>query len=186
VTPVTGTAGAGNGTPKARSTRNTDLPGSSGSSGKTSAVATTAVDIGLGATLFIIIVLLCAVVALTWWRLLYRGLSPVTMAFARVARLGSWAGAPPKRSQTPTEYADQLSEVIPVQRESLRKLGDLYSRERWGGGLAPDQQQELPRVYEQIRASVSRVIVGRLRHAPKALMRRETRRARRRRGRDDG
>lgn len=186
VTPNTGTAGAGSGTPRARSTRNTDLPGSTGSSGKNSAVATTAVDIGLGASLFIIIALLCAVVALTWWRLLYRGLTPVTMAFARVARLGSWAGAPPKRSQTPTEYADQLSEVIPVQRESLRKLGDLYSRERWGGGLAADQQRELPRVYEQIRASVSRVIVGRLRHAPKALMRRETRRARRRRGSDDG
>lgn len=180
-TPSLGTAGAGSRTPSARATRSTELGNSSGSSGKSSPINNTAVDVGLGASLFIVIVLLCMMVLLTWWRLLYRGLSPVTMAFARVARLGSWAGAPPKRSQTPSEYADELGEVIPLQRESLRKLGDLYSRERWGGGLPPEQQRELPRVYDQIRVAVTRVIAVRLRYAPGHLL---TRRARRRRTRD--
>ena len=184
-TPVGGTPGAGGGTPRARQTRSTDLNGGTGSAAKSSPINNTAVDVGLGASLFVIIVLICAMIALTWWRLLYRGLSPVTMAFARVARLGSWAGAPPRRSQTPTEYADQLSEVIPLQRESLRRLGDLYSRERWGGGLPPEQQRELPRVYDHIRVAVTRVIAGRLRYVPGHLLKRRLRRRSRRSRTDD-
>lgn len=184
-TPTAGTPGAGSRTPVARGTRNTELGNQGGSTGKTSPINSTVVDVGLGASLFIIIVLICAMIAMIWWRLLYRGLSPVTSAFARVARLGSWAGAPPARSQTPTEYADQLSEVIPLQRESLRKLGDLYSRERWGGGLGQDQQRELPRLYDQIRVAVTRVIAGRLREAPEYMLRLRARRRNRRRSRDD-
>lgn len=184
-TPTTGTPGTGSRTPVARGTRSTELGNQGGSTGKSSPINSTAVDVGIGASLFIILVLICAMVVMIWWRLLYRGLSPVTSAFARVAKLGSWAGAPPARSQTPREYAEQLSEVIPLQRESLRKLGDLYSRERWGGGLAGDQQRELPRLYEQIRLAVTRVIAGRLRYAPGELLKRRAARRSRRRSRDD-
>ena len=180
-TPTTGTPGAGSRTPSARSTRSTEFGNPGGSSGKSSPINSTAVGVGIGASLFIIIVLICAMVAMIWWRLLYRGLSPVTSAFARVARLGSWAGAPPARSQTPSEYAEELSEVIPLQRESLRTLSDLYSRERWGGGLGQEQQRELPRLYDQIRTAVTRVIAGRLRYAPGQLLQRRAQRRSRRR-----
>lgn len=128
------------------------------------------VTVGLGTSLFIALLLLCLVLALTWWRLLFRGLPPVAAAFARVARLGAWAGAPPQRYQTPSEYADELGGVLPGQRQSLRRLSDIYTRERWGGGASPDALREMPRLYDRVRVAATRVIVQRLRGAPQALL----------------
>jgi transglutaminase-like putative cysteine protease len=140
------------------------------------------IDVGLGLSLLIVLLLLCGALFMIWWRLLYRGLSPVAAAFARVARLGTWAGAPPTRSQTPDEYAERLSEVIPGQRGTLHRLSGLYARERWGGGATPEGTSEIARLYNQVRLSVFPVIMRRLRHIP-ALLLSVRRRARRTRGR---
>ena len=92
-------------------------------------------------------------------------------ACARILRLGRWAGVSPKRSQTPDEYLEQLAGVIPGQRRSLRRMSELYAAERWGGGLEPDTTAEVPRLYEQVRASTAAVIARRARHLPLALLR---------------
>lgn len=128
------------------------------------------VDVGLSLSVIILLALLALAFFIVWWRLLYRGLSPVAMAFARVARLGAWAGAPPQGSQTPDEYAEHLGRVVPGQRPALRDLSQLYARERWGGGLPTATSGELPRLYEQVQRSISRIIVQRLRHAPRAAL----------------
>jgi len=170
ITPGPGTAGPGNGapTPKGQNDTSHDLGPGSGQSGNAS--ANPLVTAGLGASLFIALLLLCLVLALTWWRLLFRGLPPVAAAFARVARLGAWAGATPRRYQTPSEYADELGGILPGQRQSLRRLSDIYTRERWGGGASPDALREMPRLYDRVRVAATRVIVQRLRGAPHALL----------------
>lgn len=128
------------------------------------------VDVGLSLSTIILLALLALAFFIVWWRLLYRGLSPVAMAFARVARLGAWAGAPPRGSQTPDEYVEQLGRVTPSQRPALHELTQLYARERWGGGLPQETTDELPRLYDQVQRSLSRIIVQRLRRAPRAAI----------------
>ncbi|GEM_PF-1131727 len=123
-------------------------------------------DAGLVVSLLIIFALLAFVFFTSWWRLLYRGLSPVAAAFARIARLGAWAGAPPKRSQTPDEYVEQLGRVIPGQRLALQRLSGLYARERWGGGLSNEAAGEVPRLYGEVRTSITRQMLQRLRALP--------------------
>lgn len=141
------------------------------------------VDVGLSLSVVILLALLALAFFIVWWRLLYRGLSPVATAFARVARLGAWAGAPPRGSQTPDEYVEHLGRVIPSQRPALRELTQLYARERWGGGLPQETTGRLPRLYDQTQRSISRVIAQRLRHAPGAALAAGVRRVRRIRSR---
>lgn len=164
--PNGGTAG-----PKATKVRGVVDPGGSGGSGAGhNAADTVLVDAGLGASLLIALLLMALALFSFWWRMLFRGLTPVSAVFARVAQLGAWAGAPPRRSQTPTEYAEQLARVVPSQRASLERLSDIYARERYGGGAAASATEELPQLYEQVRTSVTPVILRRLRRAPGAIL----------------
>ena len=71
-----------------------------------------------------------------WWRRLFRGLSPVAQTFGRVTLLAGWAGLKPRRAQTPYEYIEELQQHLPIQAESLNRLGELYVQERWG---APEE-----------------------------------------------
>jgi transglutaminase-like putative cysteine protease len=169
ITPGPGTPNPGNGT-RVPTVQGGEKSPDFGSNPTGNGGANLLVTAGLGASLFIALLLLGLALALTWWRLLFRGLPPVAAAFARVARLGAWAGAPPQRSQTPSEYADELGGVLPGQRQSLRRLSDIYTRERWGGGASPDALREMPRLYDRVRVAATRVIVQRLRGAPQALL----------------
>lgn len=168
---TTPTVGPG-GTPGARSTATgrkkteTDTTGT----GPARQTSQTLVNVGLSLSALIIAGALAVLLFMAWWRLLYRGLTPVTMAFARVARLGAWAGAPPHLAQTPAEYVEELGSILPAQRGALRHLSDLYARERWGGGLDDEREQEIEPLYEQVRVSATRVIARRARHAPHALL----------------
>lgn len=139
--------------------------------GGSNPASTALVETGLALSLLIVLALLGVALFTLWWRLLYRGFTPVGAAFARVSRLGAWAGAPPTRADTPDEYAEKLSDVIPGQQPALRRLSDLYARERWGGGLHGDSAEELPRVYEQVRRSITPVIIQRARHLPLVVLR---------------
>lgn len=143
------------------------------------------IDAGLTASLLIVLLLLVALLFSLWWRLVFRGLSPITAAFARIARLGTWAGAPPRRSETPDEFAEHLAHVVPGQRAALLRLSTLYSRERYGGGAGDESSHEAPRLYEQVRRSVSPVILRRLRTTPRLVFGRGRRGLRRGRHHDD-
>jgi transglutaminase-like putative cysteine protease len=173
-------SGAGGGTtpqsPGATSTPGRTLPnlgktthpnGSPGGNNTPGHVNPVIVDAGLGFTLAILLSLLGLVLLTSWWRLLYRGLSPIVASFARIARLGAWAGVVPKRSQTPDEYVEQLGSLIPGQRPALERLSYLYARERWGGGLPEEiAGEEVPRLYTEVRQSITHQIADRLRMVP--------------------
>ncbi len=128
------------------------------------------------------LLLLAIAIFLVWWRLLYRKLSPVAAVFARISRLGAWAGAPPSRANTPDEYVEQLGTLVPAQRSSLRALGEMYDRERWG--RAADDSARAPlALYARVRAAIAPLIVRRARALPLAALRRLSRV--RRRGGDE-
>ncbi len=168
--PTAGPSGGKSVTPTPRGAR---LPGDLGGGGGgqvESPVRTLLLGTGLSLSLLIALLLLCAALFLAWWRALFRGLTPVTAAFARISRLGAWAGAPPNRSQTPEEYAERLGLVIPEEAPTLQRLSSLYARERWGGGLPPETASESSRLYEQARVAIMRVIAHRMRHAPRSVI----------------
>lgn len=137
-----------------------------GSSPQTTGQSSAVIGVGLGLGALLILLALIAAAVVLWWRALFRTLSPIAAAFARVTLLGSWAGAPPRRSQTPGEYVERLGTLVPSQRGAFRRLSDLYARERWGGGLGAETDAEATGLYEQSRRSLTSVIARRARHAP--------------------
>src|SRR5579875_447252 len=140
--------------------------GPSNTTTPTSQVGNAAVGVGLSFGAILLLLALAAAVALLWWRALYRDLSPVGAAFARLALLGAWAGAPPRRSQTPAEYAERLSALAPGQQSVFRRLSALYARERWGGGSSPAADSEAIQLYDQARPTLISRIIARLRAMP--------------------
>lgn len=172
-----GTPPSASGTGSASSTKTakdtSQLPESAGGNGGSGNAQNSAVvRIGLGLSAFLLFILLAIMLFLFWWRVRYRGLKPAAGALARVARLGSWAGAPPFPAQTPNEYASQLAAVVPGQQTTIQQLTDLYSRERWSGEIDLDTIDEAPALYEKIRVSIIPVILHRLRATPGAVLRR--------------
>lgn len=166
------TAAQGTTTPGAKSTKgpkDTDLTGTSRSGGSQANPVLVGAGVGLGVLLALL--LLAVAVFLLWWRLTFRGLSPVAGAFGRLSRLGTWAGVPARRSQTPAEYGNRLAAVVPEQQESIGVLTDLYARDRWGGGLPPDEAEELPVAYERVRSSLAPIILRRVRRNPLGMLR---------------
>jgi transglutaminase-like putative cysteine protease len=129
------------------------------------------VRVGLGLGVVILLLLLAIIAFLFWWRAAFRGMAPAAGALARITRLGAWAGAPPSPTQTPNEYAEKLAVVVPAQQTTINQLASLYSRERWSGEIDLDDLEEAPRLYEQIRVSLTPVIVQRLRSAPSVVLR---------------
>jgi len=132
------------GTPTPRGQRQRDpglstlAPGGNGSGGQVFLV-----DAGLSLSMILLLLLALTSLFLLWWRRLYRGLSPVAMALHETTRLGTWAGAPPTAAQTPLEYAETLSAVVPGRLRALTTLAELYSAERWGGPCQTSQTSKL-------------------------------------------
>jgi hypothetical protein len=64
-----------------------------------------------------------------------------------------------------------LAVVLPDQQANIHELTDLYSRERWSGEIDLDSLDQAPRLYEEIRGSITPVIVRRMRSAPSVVLR---------------
>ncbi len=152
-------------------------PNSNGGSGP--------LPIVLGGSLILLFLLLLAALALTWWRLLFRGLPPAAAVFGRISRLGAWAGAPPETTQTPLEYADRLSELVPAYRGVFRQLGNAYARERYGSGVPSNLARQLPSLYDEVRGRLAELVGRRLLQAPRALLSTRMRRRHATRGADE-
>jgi hypothetical protein len=84
--------------------------------------------------------------------------------FWRVCRLASWAGLPPRGWQTPYEYNRVLSRHFPRVATPLRRVTDLFVRERWAAphelpGAA--EEQALEKLWPQLRNTLFRSILKR-------------------------
>jgi transglutaminase-like putative cysteine protease len=161
-----GTTGAGG---RATATpRGPKLIGPDTGNSAPSATTTALRDIGLTIAFLVALLLLLVAAFVVWWRALYRGLPPIGAAFARMSRLGTWSGSPPRRDQTPYEYANALGQVVPEEEPTLSRLSDLYVLDRWGGVAAP--AAEARSLYQRLRLALARAILNRWHELPAFLL----------------
>jgi len=90
--------------------------------------------IGISLTLLIVVALLLSLAVATWWRIIFRSLSPTSQTFARMALLGRLAGVKSPPAQTAGEYGAALSQQLPAQKSAIDEITEHYIYERW----APD------------------------------------------------
>lgn len=108
------------------------------------------------------LLLLLSGLAVRWWRGLYADSPLVTAMFWRLCLLASWLGFAPKKWQTPHEYGYMLSRHLPQQAQPLRRLTDLFVRERWGAPhQAPrrEEQLEVEGFWPNLRTSLVRALL---------------------------
>jgi transglutaminase-like putative cysteine protease len=117
-------------------------------------------DVTVSLSLIIALALLAVLAALAWWRIIFRGLTPIGQAFARMAFLGRFAGAKPLRSQTATEYGAALAERLPGQRPAIEEITQLYVLERWAPA-APEITPTLGERWQQLRGALVRAMLRR-------------------------
>ncbi|MBO0781159.1 MAG: transglutaminase domain-containing protein [Ktedonobacteraceae bacterium] len=127
-------------------------------------------DISGWLLVFAIFVLVCSLLVMLsglvarWWRGLYADAPLVTGLFWRLCLLASWVGLAPRDSQTPHEYGYMLSQHFPRHASPLRRLTDLFVRERWGAPpQAPrrEEQREVERTWPELRATLLRALLRR-------------------------
>jgi transglutaminase-like putative cysteine protease len=69
-----------------------------------------------------------------------RGLSATAAAYARLTRLGGWAGIGHEEHVTPREYAEIVALQLPEQRDAVLKIAAAYESERYRPNHRPDGQ----------------------------------------------
>jgi len=125
-------------------------------------------ELFLGLSLLILAasILIFAFAFFNWYkeRLLNTAATVASTVFWRVCRLGRWAGLPPRGWQTPYEYNRVLSRHFPRVATPLRRVTDLFVRERWAAphelpGAA--EEQALEKLWPQLRNTLFRAILKR-------------------------
>lgn len=100
-----------------------------------------------------------------WWRVLYTRTNFISGMFWRACQVAGWAGMPPRGWQTPYEYSSMLSRHVPYESAPLRRLTDLFVRDRWA---APHEvpyvleEDDLERLWPHLRRILLRLIVLRV------------------------
>lgn len=108
---------------------------------------------------FSLLFLLCSCVALGLAIVRYRSSGhaphpPAASVYVRLCRLAGLVGSPPAYWQTPYEYVVVLSRRFPQAAVALRRLADLFVRERWASPeLRPalHEKQELRYLWPHLR-----------------------------------
>src|SRR6266581_456956 len=87
-----------------------------------------------------------------------------SMVYRRVCRLGVMIGAPPQRWQTPYEYYRMLGRRYPRAAAPMRRITELFVRERWAPPhQSPDpiEEQALEKLWHQLRNALIRSFFAR-------------------------
>lgn len=112
---------------------------------------------------FSLIFLLCSLIVLGLSIVHYqRNRSPrsmVTSVYTRLCRVAGLLGAPPAHWQTPYEYTFALSRRFPEAATALRRLADLFVRERWAApqhAPAPTEQRDMAQLWPFLRNTLLR------------------------------
>jgi hypothetical protein len=110
-----------------------------------------------------LLILLCSLVVLAISIRSYRASrsprSPIASVYARLCRVAGLVGSPPASWQTPYEYTFTLSQRFPQISAALRRLADLFVRERWAAPLqAPTagEEREVERLWPRLRNTILR------------------------------
>lgn len=143
-------------------------PGSRPGASTVNTVARENLLVGLTiATLLGSFLVLLAAICTWWWRNLYPNASFISGMYWRICRVASWAGLPPLGWQTPYEYSAMLSKNVPPQTAApLRRLTDLFVRERWAPSQhtpQPAQEVDIERLLPRLRGLFLRLLLRRFR-----------------------
>ncbi len=87
-----------------------------------------------------------------------------SMVYRRVCRLGSIIGTPPQRWQTPYEYYLMLGRRFPRAAAPMRRITELFVRERWAAPyheFGPAEAQALDKLWPQLRNNLIRSFFSR-------------------------
>jgi len=113
------------------------------------------------------VILLCSFmvlgVAIVRYRVSRSSRSRIATIYARLCKIAGLVGSPHAAWQTPYEYTFALSQRFPQASATLRRLADLFVRERWA---APHQapgareEQELVRLWPRLRNTILRSFVS--------------------------
>ena len=88
---------------------------------------------------------LVALAAGGWWAAENWGLHKlptVERAYARLLRFGRWLGRPLRVSETPLEWVQDVSTVVPEAQEPISRIVDLYVHARFARGTAADPEAQ--------------------------------------------
>jgi hypothetical protein len=146
--------------PRARPSRNADLPGTTSTGGSTPAQPSNgaaAAVIGI-----LLAVTLIALMAVAWWRGPRGEVSPEA-AWSSVSRSASRFGFAPRPTQTVYEYAASLGDLIPVARPDIVTVADAkvettYARVE----LSPEREHAVTLAMRRLRLSLVRLAFARL------------------------
>jgi transglutaminase-like putative cysteine protease len=112
---------------------------------------------------FSLLILLCSLVILAFAIVRYRAnrtpLTPVASIYARLCRTAGLVGSPPQAWQTPYEYTYTLSRRFPQASTALRRLADLFVRERWAApqqAPAGTEEREVQLIWPRLRNTLLR------------------------------
>jgi Transglutaminase-like superfamily/TgpA N-terminal domain/Domain of unknown function (DUF4129) len=84
--------------------------------------------------------------------------------FRRVCRLGALIGSPPQRWQTPYEYYRMLGRRFPQAAAPMRRVTELFVRERWAAPHqvpGPAEEQALEKLWSHLRNTLIRSFFSR-------------------------
>ncbi len=84
--------------------------------------------------------------------------------YRRVCRLGALIGSPPQRWQTPYEYYRVLGRRFPQAAAPMRRVTELFVRERWAAPHqvpGPAEEQSLEKLWTQLRNALIRSFLSR-------------------------
>ncbi len=164
-TPPSSTGHSGKHTPKPGSARGTRPIGNPTGTGEGFSAANQPPSLLLALSLLALFCSLCFLLFALgsyWWRNLYAGANAVAGMFWRVCRIASWAGLPPREWQTPFEYSHALSQHLPQEAAPMRRLTELFVRDRWA---APHEtpytaeEDDLGRLWPHLRHVLLRLIL---------------------------
>jgi len=85
--------------------------------------------------------------------------SAISSIYVRLCRIAGLVGSPPAAWQTPYEYTFSLSKRFPQASATLRRLADLFVRERWASpqqAPSPRERQELEHLWPNLRNIILR------------------------------
>lgn len=158
----TPTAPGGHPTP---GTQHTPTTGSGTGGNSADAIVRQTLFLGFSLVVFLFsLVMLCIAIFRYRSRNLTGGNSVVSAMFWRICRIASLAGLPPRQWQTPYEYTRTLTRHYPQARDPLRRLAELFVRERWA---APHQApgaaeaRDLQKLWPRVRNSLLRSLITR-------------------------
>ena len=86
------------------------------------------------------------------------------MVYRRVCRLGFMIGMPPQRWQTPYEYYRMLGRRYPQTAAPMRRITELFVRERWAPSQLsadPGEGPALEDLWHQLRNTLIRSFFAR-------------------------